>query len=80
MPVDQGAINVVQSKIITLQYMAATLENMDLTLSPQDGRMETGFAQGPFTFSLLKIVSLSYPTLQLPSLLIIVLKIQVSHE
>lgn len=39
MPVDQAAIDVVQSKTITL------LENMDLTLSPQDGRMETGFAQ-----------------------------------
>ncbi|KAK7347485.1 hypothetical protein VNO80_22016 [Phaseolus coccineus] len=45
MAVDQGAIDVVQLKIITLQYMAATLENMDLTLSPQDGRLETGFAQ-----------------------------------
>ena len=61
MPVDQAAIDVVQSKTITL------LENMDLTLSPLDGRMETGFAQGPFhiiiTFSVLKIVSLSYPKL-----------------
>lgn len=53
--------------MITLQDMATTLEDMDLTLSPQDGRLETGFAQGPFhiiiIFSVLKIVSLFYPTL-----------------
>lgn len=53
--------------MITLQDMATTLEDMDLTLSPQDGRLETGFAQGLFhiiiIFSVLIIVSLFYPTL-----------------
>jgi len=51
MPVDQTATDVVQSKMIILQHMPTTLQVMDLTLSPQDGRLETGFAQGLFTLS-----------------------------